>query len=150
MRNERLAIIGVGSELRGDDAAGVRIVRDLQALRLPQKGWLQCNAGVAPENTTGLLRRFQPQTVLLIDTVQMNALPGTVRLVDWRETCGSNFSTHTLPLNLFAEYLTLDLGCEVLLLGIQPQQLTLDAPISPVVYASIEQIVQTLRTVLER
>lgn len=147
-QSERLALVGVGSDLRGDDAAGVRVVQVLQALCSQQERCLLCSAGIAPENVTGLLRRFRPDALLLIDAVQMGLPPGHICLLDWRKAEGSSFSTHTLPLKLFAEYLTLELGCEPLLLGIQPQQLMWDAPLSPAVRDSVRQVVQVLRGII--
>ena len=35
-------------------------------------------AGPAPENFTGPLRRFRPDLVLLVDAAQMDAEPGTI------------------------------------------------------------------------
>src|SRR5512139_263168 len=119
-RPARVAILGVGNELNGDDGAGVRVVRELAA-RLPAApGVLLIEAGVAPENFTGPLRRFRPDLVLEIDAAHLDREPGATSWVDWREADGLSASTHTLPPSVLAAYLTSELGCEVALVGIQP------------------------------
>ncbi len=128
--NKRLAVVGIGHELRGDDAVGLYIIRELQAQLPPQEYMVLFKAGAVPENMTGVLRRFQPDTVLLIDAVDMGKPPGTPGLFEACDTTHFTASTHTLPLSVFADYLTKEIGCRVLLLGIQPLQLALAKDIS--------------------
>lgn len=128
----RLAIVGIGNELRGDDAAGVSFVRAFKRLTSPRaSSVLVIDAGTAPENYTGPLRAFKPELVLLVDAAQLNERPGTVLLLEAAQTGGLDASTHTLPPYLIARYLTAELGCEIVLLGIQPADNTLGAPLSP-------------------
>lgn len=144
----RVAVVGVGHELNGDDAAGIAVARSLAGLPAPHNRLLVIDAGPAPENTTGLLRRFGPDLVLLVDAAQMGEPPGAIRWLDWRETDGISASTHTLPLHLLARYLVTELGCDVALLGIQPAANTLDAPLSPAVSRAVASIVADLSAAL--
>ena len=144
----RVAIVGIGQELRGDDASGVNVARTLQLLETNHgSSLLVIDAGAAPENFTGQLRRFDPDLVLLIDAAQLNEAPGSIRWLDWQETSGLSASTHTLPPHVLAEYLVNELNCEVALIGIQPQGNEFDAPLSPPVQQAVEEIVQTLETI---
>ena len=136
----RVAIVGVGHELNGDDAAGLMVVRALQSALPPLDHVLLVDAGPAPENTTGLLRRFAPDLVVLVDAAQMDEPPGTVRWLCWQETTGISASTHTLPLHMLAQFLVSELGCEVALLGIQPASNQVDAPLSPVVEDAVDAV----------
>ena len=117
----RIAIVGIGNTLRSDDAAGILVARALKKSRLlpDLKSMFVMDAGHAPENTTGELRTFAPDTVLLIDAVEMGEAPGTIRWVDMEEIEGMSASTHSLPLSMLASYLNWELKCEVTLLGIQ-------------------------------
>jgi hydrogenase 3 maturation protease len=143
-RPARIAVLGVGNELNGDDAAGVRVVRELAA-RLPATpGVLLIDGGVAPENFSGPLRRFQPDLVLEVDAADLGEAPGTTRWVDWREADGLSASTHTLPPSVLADYLVSELGCEVSLIGIQPACLDLNAPLSPAVGRAVRQLADAL------
>ena len=143
----RVAIVGIGQELRGDDAVGVSIARSLQSVgAIHELPLLVIDAGAAPENFTGQLRRFDPDLVLLIDAAQLNEAPGTIRWLDWQETSGLSASTHTLPPHVLAEYLVNELGCEAALIGIQPQGNEFDAPLSPPVQQAVDDLARTLET----
>src|SRR5512146_762807 len=74
----KIAIVGVGHELRGDDAVGTLIARVLQhtvcsttTAESLQDRLLVIDAGSAPENSTGILRRFGPNLILLLDAAEM-------------------------------------------------------------------------------
>ena len=140
----RLALVGIGHELCGDDAVGMQIARMLRPLLAQQDRLLVVEAGPAPENFTAVLRRFQPDLVLLLDSALMQEEPGSVRWLNWQETEGVSASTHTLPLHILASYLTAELGCAMALIGIQPQQTFADAPLTPPVQAAAENVVGAL------
>ncbi len=101
-------------------------------------------AGAAPEAFTGQLRRFDPDLVIMIDAAQMNESPGTIRLIEWQDTIGLSASTHTLPLNVIAQYLVTDLGCDVVVIGIQAQGNAFDAPMSPAVRRAVDELIRAL------
>ena len=143
-RTPRIAIVGVGHELRGDDAAGVVVARGLQPLVAGRDERLVIDAGPVPENHTGLLRRFDPDLVLLVDAAQMYEAAGVVRCLAWQDTAGLSASTHTLPLHVISSYLTFELGCEVALLGIQAADTSLCGPLSPAVQEAVDTVVQAL------
>lgn len=96
---------------------------------------LVLDAGPAPENQTGPLRRFAPDLVILVDAARMAEPPGTVRWLPWEQTVGLPGSTHTLPASLLARYLTAELACEVALLGIQPLDIEIGRMSAPVAQA---------------
>lgn len=141
----RIAVLGVGHELRGDDAVGCHIVRVLQDVPWSgDKRWLLLEGGAAPENQTGALQRFAPDVVLMIDAAQMGEAPGTISLLRWQETGSVGFSTHAVSLSLVASYLVAELGCKVLLMGIEPASLALGAALSAPVASAVEEIVAGL------
>ena len=143
-RPARLALIGIGHELCGDDAVGMRIAAMLRPLLSHDERLLVVEAGPAPENFTGVLRRFKPDLVLLMDSALMAEKPGCVRWLNWQDAEGFSASTHTLPLELFASYLISELGCAIGLIGIQPEQTFADAPLTPRVLAAAENVVGVL------
>ncbi len=145
----RLAIVGVGHELRGDDAAGTAVARLLQPLYRGTKPLLILDGGAALENVTGALRRFSPDLVLLIDAAQMDQQPGTVCWLDPEETTGFSASTHTLQPSVFAAYLKDELHCTLSLIGIQPASTDIiGAPLTEPVYESVAEVLQHLYTIL--
>ncbi len=148
-RPVRLAVLGVGHELYGDDAVGVRIAEQLQKALPAGRNLLSVPGGPAPENFTGTLRRFQPDVVLLVDAALMGLQPGETGWLDWQETTGFSASTHTLPLHLLAAYLTGELSCQVDLLGIQPSSCQVGDPLSASVQHSAESIMKGIREVIQ-
>jgi hydrogenase 3 maturation protease len=142
----RIAIIGIGYEFGGDDAAGLSVAQSLLKISKGQdsKNLLVIDAGVAPENYTGVMRRFEPAIVLLVDAAQMNEAPGTVAWLDWRETSGMAAVTHGLPPYMLAQYLTTELKCEVFLIGIQPAGNKFNSQMSEEVSRAVREVSQTL------
>ena len=157
-RPYRVAVLGIGNELRGDDAAGVIIARELQSMvgatlvGRPQ-GQAQglplqvINAGAAPEAFTGQLRRFDPDLVIMIDAAQLNEPPGTIRLIEWQDTIGLSASTHSLPLNVIAQYLISELSCEVIIIGLQSEANAFDTPLSPSMRRAVDDVIDELRLI---
>jgi len=151
-RPPRVAVVGLGHELRGDDAAGIvvtqRLIRDERPPSAIRPSALIVSAGSAPENCTGVLRRFDPDLVMLVDAAQMGAPPGAVRWLAWQETSGLSASTHTMPPYVLAKYLTAELKCQMAVLGIQPADTTLGAPLSAPVERAVNTVIRELTFVL--
>lgn len=129
----RVAVVGVGQELEGDDGAGMAVARLFRRLwrgkgaapgRVRRPVATTILAGVAPENATLALRRFHPTHTLFIDAADLGLPPGQWRVIGLEEIGGVTFSTHMLPLPMLARFIGADLGCRVVVVGIQPQRLT--------------------------
>lgn len=138
---DRLAVLGVGSDLRCDDAAGA-----LAARLLLERGFHHCenilvlDVGSAPENATAQLRRFSPHLVLILDAADLGLPPGSARLLEMGEINGVSAVTHGLPLSVLAGYLHHELGCQVALLGIQPAVIDFGEALSEPVKRTIADI----------
>ena len=153
----RTCIVGVGSDLRGDDTAGVKVSRSLRrslrrslSERVPVEDdsrLLVLDGGPAPENLTGALRSFQPELVVFVDAAHMEESPGTIQWIPLEVIDGMSASTHSLPLSMLAHYLTLELGCDVAVLGIQPGQNEFSSQTSPPVRAAIKEVVAGIKDV---
>lgn len=159
----RVAVVGIGHELRGDDAAGVAVVRVLKtrlrdqrtrsgrpASRAPQPIVLVIDGGPAPENHTATLRRFAPDVILFVDSAEMGVRPGSVRRLRQEAVSGVTASTHTLPVSVLAEYLERETNCVLTLVGIQPARNGLGDPLSPLVAAAVERVARSLDRTLTR
>ena len=138
-------MLGVGHELRGDDAAGMMVARMLRPST--SDSFLIIEAGAAAENFTGMVRNFAPDFVLIVDAVLMNQSPGTIRLFDMGDLEVFSLTSHMLSCHLLALYLQTELRCEVKLLGIQVEHDSLETGLSPKVKQSISIIVQELRNI---
>lgn len=137
-----VVVLGVGSEMRCDDAAGLRVAAAVSRAGLPNVHCIQ--AGPAPENFTSEIRRIHPAAVIIVDCAHMGDPPGALRLIDPREIGGVSFGTHGLPLNVLAEYLRQETGCTVLILGIQPASVEVGEAVSAPVLGAVEEAVSIL------
>ncbi len=137
----RVAVLGIGNELNGDDAAGIVFAHIMLESGFENPHFLVISAGTVPENFTGLLRLFAPDLVFLVDAARMSKDPGTACLLDFKSIGGCIAFTHTLPLNIFANYLADELGCKPVLVGIQPEDISMGMPLSSPVRATITALV---------
>ncbi len=72
-------VIGIGNQLRGDDAAGLLVARRLAAGRLPDRVRVSAHDGEA----IGLLDLWEGAgAAVLIDTVRSGAPAGTIHRID--------------------------------------------------------------------
>jgi len=137
-----VAVLGIGNELMGDDAAGILVVRGLRECS-PREGCgrtvclFECHT--TPENFTGAIERLKPDLVLMIDAADMGAAAGTTALLDAAAMGSMMHSTHTMPLSFLAEYIRRTSGAAVAALGIQAGQIMLDRAISREVAAAVRQ-----------
>ena len=142
-----IAILGCGSTLRGDDAAGSVIAERLASLESPASRLKAFPGYSAPENLTGEIKQYNPDLVLVIDAVDMGMRPGDTRLIPLEDVGGISFSTHMLPLPILMDYLHRETGCRVVLLGIQVSSLEFMAEMTPDVAQTVDDLTVELNRV---
>jgi hydrogenase 3 maturation protease len=147
----RLAVLAVGSELRGDDAAGILAggaLADALAKKPPAFACQVFLGHSAPENLTGAVRQFGPTHLLVLDAAQSNAPPGGVAVLDEQMiAANASASTHSLPLAVVIDYLVELTSCKAMVIGIQPGNLELGGGVSPAVEAAAKELAQTLAAI---
>lgn len=146
----RVAVVGVGNTLRGDDGVGVFLVRELKQYLDTSSALLIIEAGQAPENFVGQLRHYRPDFVLFVDAAQMEGRPGSVGVWSYEQCGGNPVSTHALPLSMVCAYLHAQVDCEIVILGVQPEVLGYFDGLSPQLETALEEIVPCLAIVLSQ
>jgi hydrogenase 3 maturation protease len=143
--------------MNGDDAAGVlaarllqkRLVKVFQAqgkdyqfkgATFTTDGLLIIDAGLAPESYSGVLRRFMPGIVLLLDVAEMGKPAGDLEVLRWQDAGGFSASTHMQPLATLAQYLIDETQCQVAVVGIQPEHLDFDRRVSERVRSGVRRL----------
>jgi hydrogenase 3 maturation protease len=63
-----------------------------------------------------------------VDAADLSLAPGEYREIDPEEINGISFSTHTLPMKIFADYLKQATGAAISIIGIQPENLDFGKP----------------------
>jgi hydrogenase 3 maturation protease len=147
----RIAVLGVGSDLRADDFAGMLVAQELDNSSKTINRSVQFKVffgHTAPENLSGEIRKFNPSHVVIIDAAEVGKKPGQVELFTPEDAGGISFSTHKLPIKVLAQYLTQSFGCKVAIIGIQPKSLDFDKPVSKEVSASVKAVSNTVKDVI--
>jgi len=120
LKNQKTAILGVGSVLRSDDGVGMYLIEQLEK-RIKHDQLILLGGSTAPENFTGVIKEFAPDILLVVDAAQLGLPVGEIRVIDSDEIEGMTFSTHMLPLSIMFKYLQMEIDCEIICIGIQPQ-----------------------------
>ncbi len=136
----KVAILGIGSIIMSDDAAGIRIAENLQK-RFVDKEKIKTYLGnTAPENFTGEIKNFQPDHLIIIDAADLKEKPGSIMIIDPEVIDGISFSTHMLPLRVMVEYLKKEAGCQTTILGVQPENISFGENLSPSVEIAVQEM----------
>lgn len=144
---KRIAVLGIGSSLRSDDAAGLLVTEELKKIRDPK---LKVFFGsTAPENLTGEIIKYGPSHIIIIDSVDMDQKPGSILLADPQEVDGISFYSHMLPIKMTIDYLLESIKCEIVIIGIQPKSLEFGETVSEEVKKSTAQIADIIRQTLQ-
>jgi hydrogenase 3 maturation protease len=144
-RDVKTAIIGVGSPVMGDDAAGIKVAEILQKKYKNKTRTVRVYIGnTAPENFTGEIRRFKPDRLIIVDAADLGEKPGSVMRIDPEVIGGVTFSSHTLPLKILADYIRKEVGCEIIVYGIQPLHIEYCANISEEVKTAVNDTVSMI------
>jgi hydrogenase 3 maturation protease len=143
---KRVALMGVGNPLRGDDGVGVKIIELLEGSNL--ENVMLLNTETVPEAFTGKVAEHAPTHVLLLDAADFHGEPGEVKLIESTKIGGQAVSTHSLPLNIFIIYIEKTMGSKVLLLGVQPKKIEFFTEMSSEVEKASEEIAALLRKIL--
>jgi len=139
----KVVVVGIGSELRGDDAAGVLVARNLKK-RVKSPNVLIIDAGVAPESFTSRIKEFKPSHVILIDAADFGADPGAVIFTDSTAAVGQSISTHRLPLSVLSDYLRNQASAKVFIVGIQPSKADIGSKMSKKVMGAVGEVTEAL------
>jgi hydrogenase 3 maturation protease len=158
-----IAVLGVGSELRGDDAAGVRAAERLKELlagdRAIPRGARACIresgarrtkndavpalhiiiGGTAPENVTGEIKTISPSHLIVIDCADMGLPPGSLRIVEMSELLGASFGTHHASIGILLDYIAREVSCDAFILAIQPAGIEFGAGLTTEVAKAVDE-----------
>jgi len=142
----RTVFVGIGNELRSDDGIGPLVIERL-------RDRLDCpciNAGQVPENSFGVIVKEQPDTVVIIDAVQLFMKPGAYQLLTEEDILKTGFSTHTLSPAVFMQYLREASDADVYLLGVQPRSTELGQGLTALLEDSIDELVNLIAEACEQ
>jgi len=103
------------------------------------------DCGNTPENYLQPIADRKPSRILVVDCCDFGAEPGEFRLFTRPEIEQLSYglmSTHTLPLTLTIEMLSLETRAAIELLGVQPERIDFGADLSAPVRSALPAVVE--------
>lgn len=137
----KVLILGIGNSLKGDDGAGCEAIKNLK-LKMKNENIKLLDVGSVPENYTKKIREFKPDTIVLIDAVEIKEVPGTIKIIDEKQIASGFFTTHNMPLNLFVDYIKQETKSKIVFVGIQPGSTKFGEGLSEPVKKAVETLVE--------
>lgn len=137
-RDKKILFVGIGNVLKSDDGTGVYITdRIKNSDRI-----LSLSVEVSIENYIGKINSLKPDTVILVDCVDMNSRPGTCRILDPGMIQDLTFNTHNISLKKLSDFFKMP----VFVLGIQPENIEFGENISYIVKKVADQIIKMINS----
>lgn len=127
----KTVILGIGNPLRGDDAAGTELAERL-------RNCFDCiNGEEVPENYTQEIIAKNPDTLIIIDVVDIRGEPGDIVLLKPEQLKDECFDSHRVPIKVLITYLRNFIKDNIYILGIQPKLLHYGSILSKEVSESV-------------
>jgi len=143
---ERVVIIGMGNELRADDAIGLLVVRSLKPY---SHNRLQVFEGhMTPDVFIAPACAAQPTHLLIVDAAELHKKPGTWQVLFPNEVEEGLFTTHTIPIVEVAAEIQRRCGAKVAFLGIQPKSRDISLSQSKECLCAAEEIADIIRRIV--
>jgi len=134
-------LLGVGNRLSRDDGVGPIVATKLASSDSTE--WTAIDCGTALENASGIVSRENPDLLVIVDAAQMGLPPGSIRSLPTQATDRMLASTHGLPLTFVLDRLRGSVS-DVLLVGIEPEDLSLGEGLSSIVGQAADRLVELL------
>jgi hydrogenase maturation protease HycI len=144
-----IAILGIGNELRRDDAVGLAVV-DRLSLFIDDPSIVLLNCQNVPENFTGYVKRFRPTCVVLVDAADFGAVPGDARIFQLNDLESPGITTHRASLAMVGAYLRSEINSDVFVIGIQPADCEFGNGLSTSAHRASVEVADAIRTALNR
>lgn len=141
-----VVIIGMGSELRGDDAVGLYVIRLLKPYSTNHlqvfEGYMNPEVFIAPACT------IHPTHLLIIDAAELHRSPGEWRVLSSDTVEQGLFTTHAIPALEVAAEIQRRCGAKVAFLGIQPKLRDVSLELSNECQSAAKKIADTIHTIM--
>lgn len=138
---DKVVFVGLGNELRADDAAGIELVKRIKAKEVFKDSHFII-AGQNPENYLQTILNYDPDMVIFIDAAEWNGNPGEIKIFIDEEISQTEFSTHTFSIKMIKDYLLNQKQMNFMFIGIKPLQTKFEQALSEPIKKSIDKFFQ--------
>ncbi len=122
----RVVILGIGNELRGDDAFGPYVADRLKG----QVNAAVFNCATTPENYYNPIVKENPDAIILLDIVGFNAPFGEIAVFEKDDIVKAGFSTHNISPKVFIELLESSVKADIMMVGVKPRSTVFGSELS--------------------
>jgi hydrogenase 3 maturation protease len=138
-----VVVIGMGNELRADDAVGLHVVRLLKPFT---HGKLKVFEGhMTPEAYIGPTCASRPTHVLIVDAAELGQKPGAWQVLSKNNVEQGLFTSHTIPAVEIAAEIQRRCSAAVVFVGIQPKSRDISLDLSRECQKAAEEISEIIR-----
>jgi len=142
----KVAVVGIGNILRGDDGLGPRLIE------MAKSGCINASlfdCGTAPENYALPILATSCETIIFVDAADLGRPAGDIRVLDLNEISSVCFSTHSPSPRLFIDLLkTGKDDLNIFFLSVQPKTTAMGENLSEEVRSSLDVIKTALAEAL--
>ncbi len=146
---KQLVFLGIGNELRRDDAIGLVVIEKLRE-RVEDPSVAMLNCADIPENFTGHVKRLDPTCIVLIDAADFGGNPGEAHVFTLSDIEQADVSTHKASLAILGSYLRSETGAAVLVTGIQPDSSEFGSGLTQILNQASDSIAGAISTAINR
>jgi hydrogenase 3 maturation protease len=147
---KKLVILGIGSELMQDDAAGIFVTQKL----IKKFGEVNSNFKIylghtTPENFTKNIADFHPDHIILVDAADLKMTPGSFINIPVEAITDFSLGTHKLSLIMMIKYLKEVINPEFTVIAIQYKSVEFNGVMTKEVKKTVNKVSDLLREILE-
>ncbi|MBN2187068.1 MAG: hydrogenase maturation peptidase HycI [Dehalococcoidia bacterium] len=149
-------ILGIGNTLKGDDGIGIYIAESINKYLQEceerskksrftgaRRELIAINCGTTPENYTSIIRKYNPDRLILVDAADMGLSPGSCRIIPPERIEVMHLSTHNMPLSFFISYVS-EFCRYIVLIGVQSEKMDFGTGLSSAVKRSEEYVAKLI------
>jgi len=149
-KRKKIVVIGLGNVLLRDDGVGVYVIEQLRRRSVPKNVDVQfIDGGLTPD-----LSVFLDDVVsklIIIDAAETGGAPGNIRTVNPLDIRLETSSIHGIDLQQNLELMRLagTLPEEVVILGVEPQDMSPGTELTPALKAVVPDLLEHIRILIE-
>jgi hydrogenase 3 maturation protease len=143
-----VVIIGMGNELRADDAVGLHVAR---LLKPHSNNFLQVFEGyMTPEVFIGQACTVHPSHLLIVDAAELHKKAGVWQVLLADEVEEGLFTTHAIPAVEIAAEIQRRCSTKVAFLGIQPKSRDISLSLSKECQQAAKEIADIIFSIVKK
>jgi hydrogenase 3 maturation protease len=117
----KILFIGIGSEIRGDEAEVKNIIEKISAAGIKNAGAIWTDT--RPENFLNKIVEDSPSDVIFVQASKFGGVTGEIQIVELEDH--DNKSLHESPITTMSHYLKNKIGAKSCLLVIEPKHVSI-------------------------